>query len=123
MPTRNIFGWQKPCYLIGEGYVKTFKELIDDTDWDNYGVGNYEKCANCMTHCGFEGTAVTDAFSNPLKLAKVAVAGVKTKGAMAPDIPLDKQRPADYVFSTHVERMVAEIHKTQPRSKKTAPTP
>ena len=54
---RCVFGWQKPCYLLGEGYVKTFKELMEDTDWEKYGVGKYEKCANCMVHCGFEGTA------------------------------------------------------------------
>ena len=60
MPLRTVFGWQKPCYLLGEGYAKTFKELMEDTEWDKYGVGNYEKCANCMVHCGFEGTAVAD---------------------------------------------------------------
>jgi hypothetical protein len=123
MPARTVFGWQKPCYLLGEGYVKTFKELIDGTDWDRYGVGNYEKCADCMVHCGFEGSAVLDSFKDPLKLLSVTARGVKTDGPMAPDIPLDRQRPADYVFSTHVEKMVAEIHKTQPRAKKTAPTP
>ena len=57
MPTRNIFGWQKPCYLLGEGYVETFKELMETTDWDSYGTGRYEKCANCMAHCGYEPTA------------------------------------------------------------------
>ena len=57
MPTRNIFGWQKPCYLLGEGYAKTFKELMETTDWDSYGTGAYEKCANCMAHCGYEPTA------------------------------------------------------------------
>ena len=57
-PTRTVFGWQKPCYLLGEGYTKTFKELMDDTDWDAYGTGNYEKCADCMVHSGFEATAV-----------------------------------------------------------------
>lgn len=50
MPTRNIFGWQKPCYLLGEGYTKTFAELMETTDWDSYGTGRYEKCANCMAH-------------------------------------------------------------------------
>ena len=45
MPLRTVFGWQKPCYLLGEGYVKTFKELMEDTEWDKYGVGKYEKCA------------------------------------------------------------------------------
>src|SRR5699024_6311008 len=56
MPCRNIFGWQKPCYLlVDEGYAQTFQELMQDTDWDNYGVGRNPKCANCMAHCGFEG--------------------------------------------------------------------
>jgi hopanoid biosynthesis associated radical SAM protein HpnH len=120
MPARTVFGWQKPCYLLGEGYVKTFGELIDGTDWDRYGVGNYEKCADCMVHCGFEGTAVVDSVKHPLKALKVAARGVRTDGPMAPELPLDRQRPADYVFSTHVERKLDEIRKTQPRSKKTA---
>ena len=68
-PTRTVFGWQRPCYLLGEGYAKTFKELMETTDWDEYGVGNYEKCADCMVHCGFEATAVADAIRHPLKLA------------------------------------------------------
>ena len=120
MPARTVFGWQKPCYLVGEGYVKTFKELIDGTDWDRYGVGNYEKCANCMVHCGFEGTAVVDSFKNPLKLAKVSLAGVKTEGPMAPEIPLDKARPGDFVFSAHVQQKLDEIRKANPKAKKTA---
>jgi hypothetical protein len=64
-PTYNIFGWQKPCYLLGEGYVPTFKELIEDTEWSNYGhrSGN-PKCANCMVHCGYEATAVDDTFGS-----------------------------------------------------------
>jgi len=62
-PTRNIFGWQRPCYLLGEGYVGSFKELMETTEWDRYGTGNYEKCADCMAHCGYEATAVSDAFA------------------------------------------------------------
>jgi hopanoid biosynthesis associated radical SAM protein HpnH len=119
MPARTVFGWQKPCYLLGEGYVKTFAELMEGTEWEKYGVGNYEKCADCMVHCGFEGTAVKDSIKNPLKLLKLAVNGAKTEGPMAPDIPLDKQRPADFVFSSHVERKLAEIRETQPNAKKT----
>jgi len=61
MPARNIFGWQKPCYLLGEGYTKTFRELMDTTDWDTYGTGKYEKCADCMAHCGYEPTAANAA--------------------------------------------------------------
>ena len=121
MPARTVFGWQKPCYLVGEGYAPTFRELMDETDWDSYGVGAYEKCADCMVHCGFEGTAVRESVRNPLKVAKLALTGVRTEGPMAPDIPLDRQRPADYVFSTHVERKLAEIRQSKPRPKKTAP--
>lgn len=63
-PTYNIFGWQKPCYLLQEGYVQTFKELIEDTEWDKYGTGRNEKCADCMVHCGYEASAVDDTFSS-----------------------------------------------------------
>ncbi|PIR21624.1 MAG: hopanoid biosynthesis associated radical SAM protein HpnH [Deltaproteobacteria bacterium CG11_big_fil_rev_8_21_14_0_20_47_16] len=63
-PTYNVFGWQKPCYLLQEGYAKTFKELMDSTEWDNYGTGKNEKCADCMVHCGYEASAVDDTFSS-----------------------------------------------------------
>jgi hopanoid biosynthesis associated radical SAM protein HpnH len=108
-PTRNYFGWQRPCYLLGEGYAKSFKELMETTDWDKYGVGNYEKCADCMVHSGFEATAVIDSVKHPLKVARVALRGVKTDGPMAPDIPLDRQRPAEYVFSAHVREAMERI--------------
>ena len=63
-PTFNIFGWQKPCYLLQEGYVDTFQELIEETEWENYGVASGNpKCANCMVHCGYEPTAVDYTFS------------------------------------------------------------
>ncbi len=109
-PTRNVFGWQRPCYLLGEGYAKTYKELMETTDWDRYGVGNYEKCADCMVHSGFEATAVIDSFKKPWKLAGLALKGIKTEGAMAKDIPLDKARKAEFVFSSHVQQKLAEIH-------------
>lgn len=110
MPTRNIFGWQKPCYLVGEGYAKTFKELMETTDWDSYGTGRYEKCADCMAHCGYEPTAADATMRQPLAALKVALFGVKTEGEMAPEIDLSGQRPAEYVFSRHVENKIAEIH-------------
>ena len=113
MPLRCVFGWQKPCYLLGEGYVKTFKELMEDTEWEKYGVGNYEKCANCMVHCGFEGTAVADSVKHPWKPFVLARKGVKTEGPMAPDIDLSGQRPAEYVFSRHVEQKLAEVRATK----------
>ena len=118
MPARTVFGWQKPCYLLGEGYTKTFRELMDDTKWDDYGVGKYEKCADCMVHCGFEGTATTDAVKNPLKMFMVSLRGVKTDGPMAPDISLANQRKADYVFSDHVERKLTEIRIANPKASK-----
>jgi hopanoid biosynthesis associated radical SAM protein HpnH len=109
MPCRTVFGWQKPCYLLGEGYAKTFDELMEGTEWEKYGVGNYEKCANCMVHCGFEGTAVADSVSKPWKLLPLSLRGIKTGGDMAPDISLEHQRPAEFVFSRHVEHKLAEI--------------
>ncbi len=88
-PTRNIFGWQKPCYLlVGEGYEPTFKALMENTDWDNYGNGRNPKCANCMVHSGFEASAVNDTFKHPLTAAKVALLGPKTDGPMAPELPV-----------------------------------
>jgi hopanoid biosynthesis associated radical SAM protein HpnH len=102
-PTRNVFGWQRPCYLLGEGYAATFRELMETTDWDSYGTGNYEKCADCMVHSGYEATAVTDAVRHPLKALAVSLRGVRTDGPMAPEIPLGGQRPAQYVFSHNVE--------------------
>jgi hopanoid biosynthesis associated radical SAM protein HpnH len=117
MPLRCVFGWQKPCYLLGEGYAKTFKELMEDTDWDKYGVGNYEKCANCMVHCGFEGTAVADSIKHPWKMIPIARRGVKTSGPMAPDISLERQRPAEFVFSRHVEHKLDEIRTAKARPK------
>ncbi len=110
MPTRNVFGWQKPCYLLGEGYVKTFKELMETTDWDSYGTGRYEKCANCMAHCGYEPTAAHASLSNPLRALWTAIRGVRTEGPMAPEIALERQRPAQFVFSRHVQEMMDEIH-------------
>ena len=93
MPTRNIFGWQKPCYLLGEGYAKTFTELMETTDWDAYGTGRYEKCANCMAHCGYEPTAADAMMKHPLKALAIAWRGVKTKGPMAPEIPHGQPAP------------------------------
>jgi len=81
-----------------KGYVRTFAELMEETDWDSYGTGNYEKCADCMVHCGYEATAVNDTFAHPLKALGVALRGPRADGPMAPEIPLDGQRPAEFVF-------------------------
>ena len=116
MPLRTYFGWQRPCYLLGEGYAKTFRELMEETDWDAYGTGNYEKCADCMVHSGYEATAVTETIRHPLKAAAQALRGIRTEGPMAPDVSLAEQRPAAFVYSQHVETALTTI-----RSRKTRP--
>jgi hopanoid biosynthesis associated radical SAM protein HpnH len=89
MPCRNVFGWQKPCYLlVDEGYAATFHDLMEETDWDHYGVGRNPKCANCMAHCGFEGTAAADAFAHPLKALWTSLRGPKLDGPFAADPPI-----------------------------------
>lgn len=104
-PTRNIFGWQRPCYLLGEGYAPTFAALMAETDWDRYGTGNYEKCADCMVHCGYEATAVNDTVARPWRALRVFLRGPRTEGPLAPDIPLENQRPAEFVFDTLVRNL------------------
>ncbi len=113
-PTRNYFGWQRPCYLLGEGYASSFKELMETTEWDKYGVGNYEKCADCMVHSGFEATAVAASVSNPFKALKVELSPIRTEGDFAPEIPLDRQRPAEYSFSRHVQTAMDKIKHKKP---------
>ncbi len=115
-PTRNVFGWQKPCYLLGEGFVASFKELMEATAWESYGTGRYEKCADCMVHCGYEGTAVDDTFARPWKALKVALFGIRTDGPMAPDIALDRARPAEYVFEKQVQEQVTLLHQSKAAS-------
>ncbi|MEL7138465.1 MAG: adenosyl-hopene transferase HpnH [Pseudomonadota bacterium] len=104
MPTRNVFGWQKPCYLLGEGYAKSYKELVEETEWEKYGTGNYEKCGDCMAHCGYEPTAANVAFSNPLSMLKLALKGLRTSGPMAPEIDMSTAREAE----EHHTRLVAK---------------
>ncbi len=119
-PTRTVFGWQRPCYLLGEGYAKTFRELMEETDWDAYGTGNYEKCADCMVHSGYEASAVRDAVAHPLKALATGLHGIRTEGTMAPEISLDRQRPAEFVFSRHVALKQAEIRESKSRTKQAA---
>jgi hopanoid biosynthesis associated radical SAM protein HpnH len=76
-PTYNIFGWQKPCYLLQDGYVPTFKQLIKETEWENYGhrSGN-EKCRDCMVHCGYEASSVDDTFGSVPGFARTVKAAM-----------------------------------------------
>ena len=108
-PTRNIFGWQRPCYLLGEGYADSFKALMEETVWEQYGTGNYEKCANCMVHCGYEATAVTDTVKHPIKALMVFLKGFETEKPMVEDISLENQRPAEFIFEDMTKDLAREL--------------
>ncbi len=84
MPTYNMFGWQKPCYLLQDGYADTFKELMESVEWNNYGTesGN-RKCANCMVHSGYEASAVDHTFSGLGGLWATIKSGLSTTYADA----------------------------------------
>ncbi|MBM3939364.1 MAG: adenosyl-hopene transferase HpnH [SAR202 cluster bacterium] len=79
-PLYTIFGWQRPCYLLQEGYASSFKELIETTRWERYGrASGNPKCADCMVHCGHEPTAVNETFGSVRGLAGAAVATITGK--------------------------------------------
>ena len=90
-PAYNLFGWQRPCYLLDEGYAGSFRELMEETDWDAYGrsSGN-PKCQDCMAHCGYEPAAVEATFSSLgglLATARLTLFGPpKTKPALEPPL-------------------------------------
>jgi hopanoid biosynthesis associated radical SAM protein HpnH len=85
-PTRNIFGWQKPCYLLAdEGYTDSFQGLMDETPWAKYGSATNPKCSNCMAHCGYEATAVQDTVNHPIKALMSMLKGPITSGPMVAD--------------------------------------
>jgi hopanoid biosynthesis associated radical SAM protein HpnH len=94
-PTYNVFGWQRPCYLLSDqGYAPSFRSLMDDTPWDMYGVGRNPRCDNCMAHCGFEGTAIDDTFSHPVKALLTYLRGPRVEGPMAPELPFTPEGDA-----------------------------
>ena len=64
IPSYSLFGWQRPCYLMSDGYAQTYRELLEGTDWESYGRGRDPRCANCMAHCGYEPTAVLATMSS-----------------------------------------------------------
>jgi len=74
IPCYSIFGWQRPCYLMSDGYAKTYKELIETTDWSKYGRGRDPRCDNCMAHCGYEPTAVLQSMSSLRESLRAVVA-------------------------------------------------
>ena len=67
IPSYSIFGWQRPCYLMADGYAESYQELLEETDWDSYGRGRDPRCDNCMAHCGYEPTAVNETLRAPHK--------------------------------------------------------
>ncbi len=67
IPSFSVFGWQRPCYLMADGYAHSYQELVDTTKWEQYGRGRDPRCANCMAHCGYEPTAVMDSMSSPMQ--------------------------------------------------------
>ncbi|MBV9100792.1 MAG: adenosyl-hopene transferase HpnH [Candidatus Dormibacteraeota bacterium] len=78
IPSYSVLGWQRPCYLMSDGYVASYKALVETTDWDSYGRGRNEKCAQCMAHCGYEPTAIIATASSlreSLRAAKETVRG------------------------------------------------
>jgi hopanoid biosynthesis associated radical SAM protein HpnH len=74
IPSYSVFGWQRPCYLMADGYTKTYRELIETTDWSKYGRGNDPRCDNCMAHCGYEPTAVLAASKSLKQSVRALVA-------------------------------------------------
>jgi hopanoid biosynthesis associated radical SAM protein HpnH len=74
IPSYSIFGWQRPCYLMSDGYVSTYKELVETTDWDSYGRGRDPRCSNCMAHCGYEPSAVLATMGSLKETLRAAVA-------------------------------------------------
>jgi hopanoid biosynthesis associated radical SAM protein HpnH len=83
-PTRNVLGWQQPCYLLmDEGHAPSFKALMEETGWGKYGRGRHPKCVHCMMHSGFEPTAVNDMLDHPLKAMRVALCGPRPDGPMS----------------------------------------
>jgi hopanoid biosynthesis associated radical SAM protein HpnH len=82
-PTRNVLGWQRPCYLLAdEGYAPSFKALMEETDWGKYGVGRNPKCRHCMVHSGYEATAVEETLRHPLETLKIMLKGHRTTGPL-----------------------------------------
>ncbi|MFB9235679.1 adenosyl-hopene transferase HpnH [Plantactinospora siamensis] len=73
IPSYSLLGWQRPCYLLADGYAKTYRELIETTDWDSFGRGRDDRCANCMAHCGYEPTAVVATMGSLRESLRAAV--------------------------------------------------
>ena len=108
--------WMAKTVLFDRRRIRQNVQRIDGNyRLEKYGTGRYEKCANCMVHCGYEPTAAEDAFARPWKMAILGARGPKTEGEIVA-VDLSKQRPAEFVFSKHVEETLAKIHADKPAS-------
>jgi hopanoid biosynthesis associated radical SAM protein HpnH len=115
-PTYNVFGWQKPCYLlVDEGYANSFDSLMSETEWHRYGTGKNPKCNNCMAHCGYEGTAVEQTISQPLEALKVFVFGSRLSGPMAPELPVVEE--SEPVAAAGLETLEIPLVERVPRAR------
>ena len=88
IPSYSVLGWQRPCYLMGDEYVGTWRELIEDTDWSQYGRGRNPKCANCMAHCGYEPTAVRRTLDSPRESVRALADTVSAQLARRKQLPI-----------------------------------
>jgi hopanoid biosynthesis associated radical SAM protein HpnH len=105
-PTYNVFGWQKPCYLLDEGYVQTFEELLSTTQWENYGhASGNASCRDCMVHCGYEPTAVSATFGSLRGLwgaARSVIGGGRSRKGIGAEAPVRVPKPALLPVLTNV---------------------
>jgi len=92
IPSYSLFGWQKPCYLMGDGYAKSYQELLDTTDWESYGRGRDPRCDNCMAHCGYEPTALSATMASLRQ--SIRAAGSSAAPALLPTFLGGTRKPA-----------------------------
>jgi hopanoid biosynthesis associated radical SAM protein HpnH len=80
IPSYSLLGWQRPCYLMSDGYASSYRELLETTEWEKYGRGRDERCANCMAHCGYEPTAVVATSASLRESLRAASDSLRPRG-------------------------------------------
>jgi len=100
-PTRNVLGWQKPCYMMSDGHASSYQALLEETPWERYGTGRDSRCAECMVHCGYEPSAVADATQSLSKMfEEVRLSNRRTSGARErAAVPAEEPTPLEAVSS------------------------
>ena len=81
IPSYSVLGWQRPCYLMSDGYATSYRELLDTTEWEKYGRGRDERCGNCMAHCGYEPTAVVATSASLRESLRAASDSLRPRGS------------------------------------------